>query len=245
MTKYAKWVGGGLGWAFAGPVGGIVGWVVGALVDYGSGKPVEGEANENEDKDLGQYRFAGSMLVLVAAVMKADGRTLKSELDHVKRFLLENFGEENTKSYLIALRDLLNTEYSLHDAADEIKRYLSHPARLQLLHFLYGLANADNEFHRNEYELLEQIARLLGINSSDNSSIRAMFGNRVIDWYAVLEVHESASDDEVKKAFRRMSVKYHPDKVHSLGEEAVKGAEEKFRQLNEAYENIKKQRGMV
>jgi DnaJ like chaperone protein len=66
------------------------------------------------------------------------------------------------------------------------------------------------------------------------------------DWaYKSLEIEPSATDEEIKKAYRRMAKKYHPDKVNELGEDVKKSATEKFRSINEAYESLKKQRGFV
>jgi DnaJ like chaperone protein len=59
-----------------------------------------------------------------------------------------------------------------------------------------------------------------------------------------LEIDSSATDDEVKKAYRKQAMKHHPDKVSHLGEEIRKAAEEKFQKLNEAYERIKSARGI-
>ena len=62
--------------------------------------------------------------------------------------------------------------------------------------------------------------------------------------YKVLEVSPDATDDEVKKAYRKLALKHHPDRVASLGEDVQKAAEEKFKNINDAYERIRKARGM-
>ena len=60
----------------------------------------------------------------------------------------------------------------------------------------------------------------------------------------MLEISPSATDDEVSSAYRRMAMKYHPDRVATLGPEVQKAAEEKFKKIQEAYAAIKKQRGI-
>ena len=82
------------------------------------------------------------------------------------------------------------------------------------------------------------------INQYDFESIKAMFYDSSDSAYLILEIEKSASNDELKKAYRKMVKKYHPDKLQHLGEEHVKGAEEKFKQVQKAYEQIQKERGL-
>jgi DnaJ like chaperone protein len=84
----------------------------------------------------------------------------------------------------------------------------------------------------------------MGINQKDLESIQAMFYKSTNSAYKILEISTSASDDELKKAYRKMAVKYHPDKVQHLGDDFQRMAEEKFKTLNEAYQQIKKERGL-
>ena len=117
-------------------------------------------------------------------------------------------------------------------------------SRLQLLHFLYGVSQADGKVRPEEVRVIEEIAGYLGISSEDMTSIRNMFYADTNSAYKILEVDPSVSDDEVKKAYRKMANKYHPDKVAYLGEDIRKAAGEKFRKVKDAYETIKKDRGM-
>ncbi|MCR5140251.1 MAG: DnaJ domain-containing protein [Bacteroidaceae bacterium] len=111
---------------------------------------------------------------------------------------------------------------------------------------LLDLANADGDFDPREQGVIEQIALNLYITTADYNSLAALYQKaKDPNWaYTVLEIDPSATDDEVKKAYRRMALKYHPDKVTGAGEEVVKKATEKFRAAGEAYEAIKSARGM-
>ena len=82
------------------------------------------------------------------------------------------------------------------------------------------------------------------INHYDFDSIKAMFYDEVDGAYKILEIKKNASDNEVKKAYRKMVKKYHPDKLRGIGAAHIKGAEEKFRQVQKAYEHIQKERGI-
>ncbi len=242
MAKFGKWIGGGLGWAVGGPIGALLGYALGSVIDKTvdikddgfAGRPYQTTPND----------FGASLLVLVAAVMKADGKVLKSELEYIKRFFNKQFGSERTKQHLLVLRELLKKDIPLQDVCIQIKTYTRYPARLQLMHLLFGVAAVDGEVHPSELEVIKQIASYLGIRQADYSSIKAMFLKEVDGDYKILEINKNATNEEVKKAYRKMAVKYHPDKVSHMGDEYKDAAKQKFQKMKDAYENIKKQRGM-
>ena len=126
----------------------------------------------------------------------------------------------------------------------EIKKNMQYESRLELLHFLYQIAKSDGNIDKSELSLIERIANFLGISSADAQSIKSTFYDDLDSAYKILEISPSATDEEVKKAYKKMAVKYHPDKVSHLGEDVQKSATEKFKKVNEAYERIKKQRNI-
>ena len=91
---------------------------------------------------------------------------------------------------------------------------------------------------------INQIADALGIRSSDFESIQAMFIKDTESSYKVLEILPSASAEEVKKAYRNMAKKFHPDKLQSKDPALIKGAQEKFQEVQKAYEAIQKERDL-
>ena len=143
------------------------------------------------------------------------------------------------------LDKLNNQEINIYSVGAQIAANMNYSQRQQLFHYLCALANADNDFCEKEKSVLESIASAIGISDADASSIIAMFYKDTTSAYTVLEISPTATDDEVKSAYRRMAMKHHPDKVASLGPDVQKAAEEKFRKIQEAYETIKKQRGIV
>jgi DnaJ like chaperone protein len=240
MAKFGKWIGGGLGWAFGGPIGAIVGFMVGSMFDGGQEAVKRGTSGYSSRTTTGGYVM--SLLVLVAAVMKADGKVVKSELDYVKKFLVHNFGEDSAQEAVKMLRDLLKQTIPVDEVCRQIQTNMNYSARLQLVHFLFGIAQADGQVAPEEQQLINRICNQMGISDKDYESIQAMFIPNTDADYKILEIDRSASDDEVKKAYRRMAMKYHPDKVSTLGEDVQNAAKVKFQKVNQAYENIKKER---
>jgi DnaJ like chaperone protein len=240
MAKFGKWLGGGLGFVMGGPIGGLMGFLVGSIFD-------EARVETNSRSLSGGTTpgaFGVSLLVLIAAVMKVDGKVVKSELDYVRQFFARQFGQESAREALVMLRDLLKQEIPLRDVCSQINMNMDYSSRLQLLHLLFGVAGADMRFHPSEISLIESISGYLGISSGDFLSIRNMFIPETDSAYKILEVDPSATNDQLKKAYRTMAMKYHPDKVSHLGEDFRKTAEEKFKKVNEAYEKIKKERNI-
>jgi DnaJ like chaperone protein len=244
---YGKWIGGGLGWALGGPIGGLLGFYVGSMF--------EGDTNASRTGSQGHPYISGgrstqtgdfslSLLVLSAAVMKADGVVKKSELDYVKRFFVSNFGEAKTVQQMQVLKELLTKDINVQDVSVQIRSSMDYSSRLQLLHYLFGIAGADRVTANSEIEMIQNIAGFMGVTSADFKSVKAMFVKDTDSAYKILEIKPDASDSEVKKAYHKMAIKYHPDKVGHLGEEVRNAAEDKFQVLNAAYDEIKKRRGI-
>lgn len=255
MAKFGKWVGGALGWAFGGPVGAALGFFVGMMFDDNS-------LSKEDHGDYSKYRhktsagdFAASLIVLSAAVMKADGKVLKSELNFVKDFFIRNFGDEVAEQQVLMLREVLKQDLNTREICEQIRYYMEHANRLLLLQYLFGIAMADGALDPSEVKVIRSMAHYLGISSRDFESIYAMYRNSgrsargkssisLADAYKILEIDQDVEDVEVKRAYRRMASKYHPDKNRNVGEEHQKMAEEKFIKVQEAYEKVKQTRGM-
>ena len=237
MAGYGKWVGGAIGWALGGYIGGILGYQVGKF--FSSGVQI-GERNQGGTRS---GDFAMSLVVLSAAVMNADGKVLISELNFVKKFLKINFGEVQADQLIILLKEALKQVVDVRGVADQIRMNMDHPKRMLLLQYLYGIANADGHVDKRELELIRLIARHLGISLKDVASIEEPFHSGTLNPYKVLEITETSTDSEVKKAYRKLAIKFHPDKIGDLGEGPRKLAKERFLQVQGAYEQIKKSRG--
>jgi len=247
MGKW-KWILGGLTWVLTGPIGGLVGFLIGSAIDGLSSIDISENTQSyaNRTRHTEQGDFVVVLLTLSAAVMKADNVVKKSELEYVKGFLVQNFGKDKTLEALQILKHMLETDIPLDDVCRQIRYNMNNSLKLQLLHYLFGIANADNEIVKEELNVLKRIAFGIGISEYDFNSIKSMFivVGKDSD-YEILGITKDATNEEIKKAYKKMAMKHHPDKVAGMGEEVTRKATEKFQAINEAYERIKKERNIA
>lgn len=249
MTNAGKWIGGIIGWAASGPIGALIGVVLGAIVDRAINS-ASLPAKESDAKTGGRgpqpqrNSFLISLLVLSSAVIRADGKTREEELRTVRDFVRQSFGEAYVDQAMQILSSLSAQEVNVYQVGAQVAANMNYSQRLQLFHYLVKIAVSDGEFNKSERDVLEVIAGTLGLSASDRDSVFAMYHRDIDSAYAVLEISSSATDEEVKSAYRRMAMKNHPDKVASLGPDVRKAAEEKFLKIRDAYETIKKERGI-
>ena len=246
--SFAKWIGAGLGWTFGGPIGAIIGFAAASLFD-GVGISKEFKDTSNTRDYTTPHRtqsgdFEVSLLVLASVVIKSDGKQDQRELDFVRKQFVSMYGLERANRAFKLFKEINKQDISKRAVCLQIKQMMSHSSRLQLLHFLFGISAADGHVHSKEIETINIISNYLGISSNDFESIKAMFVLNKVSAYKILEIDPESSNEAIKKAYRKMVKKYHPDKVIHLGEEHQKGAKEKFRQVQEAYEQLQKERGL-
>lgn len=248
MSKYIKWLGVGLGFTLGGPIGAILGFVLGSALDSddASEKLKRGAeaGRERTRKDTTPGDFEVSLLILASVVIKADGKVDQNELDYVRAYFVKVYGKEKANDVFKLFNGIVKRKISTRQVAVQIREHMSHASRLQLLHFLFGIAKADGTVTSSEEQEIHKIANYFYINTQDYSSIKAMFYNEVDGAYKILEITKEVSDDKVKKAYRKMAMKYHPDRVGDVGKEHKEGAKEKFQQIQEAYEQLKKERNI-
>ncbi len=247
-----KWtgtiIGSGIGWALFGPLGAIFGAYIGSMFSdpqkqdgyyqrtiHSSGGSPYGDTRAGD--------FAVAMLSLFAYVSKSDRTVRSSEVQYVKKYLISKFGQSNAQDLLYLYREILKKDFNIHDIARQISQHMDYYSRLELVHVLYGIAGADNVFQKSELQAIQDICSGLGISAKDHDSIKSIFIGTSNQSYGILNVRPEDDTDTIKKAYRELAVKYHPDKVASLGPEIQKLAEEKFKSINDAYQTIRKERG--
>lgn len=258
-----KWLYGIIGWAILGPMGALIGFLAGTVFDFFGGAQITGGNNDDNtwrrtagggyttggSATSDQYRtgqrnsFMMSLLVLATAVIKADGRLSSAELQNVRNFIRTNFGDDAAAQAESIVRQLMTRDINIFEVGAQIKMYMNYSQRLQLFQYLVQLAQCDGMVQA-ELDVLDSIASAIGLSNTDRDSLLNMYRQQADSAYKVLGIEPTATDEEVRKAYKRMALKYHPDKVATLGEDVQKAAEEKFKKVQQAYEQIKKERGM-
>ena len=236
-----------IGFLSAGPVAAVFGFLIGMYLEYASKQKNDehsGNGNSNSEYE-GVSDFSHQLLVLIAATMNADGSAMKSELDLVKRMLVRTYGENKASHLLIILREMLRQPQDVTQVCRHIRARMAYSQRLELLHILFRISRADAEINPSELQLLHLIATQLAITTPDFLSLRAMFVSSPDSDFKILDVKPDAGEDDVKKAYRKMAMRFHPDRLQGLSENEKKAAEEKFIAVQKAYESIKKKKGWV
>jgi DnaJ like chaperone protein len=249
-------------------IGAVVGYFVtknyiGAIIGYFIGSAFNGTTNSKSNRSNPNFEVGKYLMMLSSLVMKADGITKKSELNFVKQFFVRQFGESKAQEYVRQLKYYLDRDISVEKVSTIIKQNINNSSRVQLLHYLIGIAVADGEVSHSEMQILRRISRSFGLSEQVFKSLLAMYNYQsengqyhrqtnngqsetisIKSAYDVLEISENATEAEIKKAYRKLVIKYHPDKVSQLGEEFQKGAKEKFQKVQDSYERIKVHRGI-
>ncbi|MBK5209502.1 MAG: TerB family tellurite resistance protein [Flavobacteriaceae bacterium] len=246
MGNFVKWLGAGLGFTLGGPIGSILGFAVGSFIDGFSREDIEfARTYGSTGRNVQSGDFEVSLLLLSSVVIKADGKIDERELLYVRDHFKRMYGEERAiNAYKLFNVFIKSNQISVPQICTQIRQNLTHASRLQLVHFLFGIANSDGAVLEVEVNIIKTIAGYLYVNSYDFESIKAMFYSSSDSAYTILEIEKTADNNQIKLAYRKMAKKYHPDKLQHLGEEHIKGAEEKFKQVSKAYEQIQKERGI-
>lgn len=236
MAKYEKWLGAGLGLVVGGPIGGLLGFVAGNLIEKGS-------TSETSSITNGLTEFEVNLIVLASHLIKTDGKVSITEVSFLNNFLNQHFNDSLSAQRAQVINHCLQKEYDLSAACDQIRVHTPHPTRIQVVHFLFDLAGCDGELTERENYFVFRIAGYLNVNDVAFKKIKTEHNEPRQTMYDVLEVRSSASINEIRTSYRRLVLKYHPDRNKTATEQERKKLAAKFQQIQEAYEKIKAERG--
>ncbi len=240
-----RWILAVLGYLLYRFPGAIAGFLIGSLFDNMSVKSHTFKTSFGPSQTVSPADFELHLLSLASLVIKADGKVTQVELDYVRKYFVQAYGKDRANATFRIFNEVIKKqEISAQNICNILRQRTRYESRLQILHFLFSIANADGYVSEQEVLEIQRIANYLGVFSNDFGSIKAMFFKNPDSAYKILEIDRNATNDEVKIAYRAMAKKYHPDKLQHLDEAHKRGGEEKFKKVQEAYEQIKKERGM-
>jgi len=264
MAWTGKLIGGGLGWAIFGPLGALLGGVIGNAFD----QQAEGSRSADPPPDYYRQRrsvrhdprftgnpqgaFLASLMALCAYVIRADGHARSEEVRHVRDFVQQNFPHD-AADLMQLLRSLLEQPIAVAPVCAQISAHLGYYERLQLMQILVAVARADGSVHPAEASAVMEVGQRLGLHAGDLRVIFASMGGQRMsqpnqpsgpDPYTVLGLSREATDEELKKTYRALAKKFHPDRVTHLGEEVRAQSEQKFKELQGAWDQIRRERGL-
>ena len=266
-----KWIGGFIGWMAGGPLGALAGYLLGSVFDsvlddlnnvdnggarqhsYQDYSTMYQQAYRQRQMQGDRNSFLFSLLVLSSYIIKADGKAMHSEMELVRQMLRQNFGESAVQQGNEVLNRLFDEQkregwqqfkQTVQQCCSQINRQMDYSQRLQLLNYLVMVAKADGSVPQSEITALKETAQWMGLRTSEVDQMLHLDGGTLEDAYKVLGVSPDATDDELKKAYRKLALEHHPDKVAALGDDVRKAAEKKFQEINAAKDRIWKARGL-
>jgi len=243
-----RWFAAIIGYVFFKFPGAIVGYLIGSVLENTGAKTTQKRTGKRpvftQQKRVTPKDFELNLLALASLIIKADNYVNHKELDYVRSYFIKAYGKPRADELFSIFNQVKKKQpISAARIGQAMKNNMRYESRLQVLHFLFGVAKADGHVIQSEVDVIRQIATHLGIHHRDFESIKAMFFSNPDSAYKILEIERTATVAEIKKAYRTMVKKYHPDKLQHLDEIYRKGAEEKFRKVQEAYEQLQAERG--
>ncbi len=265
MSWWGKALGGAFGFMMGGPLGALIGIAFGHNFDRGLGSIMSGEKFEPGQQERVQAAFFTATFSVMGHIAKADGKVTKDEIRMAEAVMnhmqLDADVRESAKRLF---NEGKSADFPLDDVLDQFKQELSRRSNLlqMFLEIQLQAAYADGVMDTAEEQLLLHICQRLGVPESQFRRLEEMlkvgFGQAgygsaqpartrsIEDAYTMLGIDKTASDSEVKKAYRRLMSQHHPDKLVAKGlpEQMIRDATEKTQQIKDAYEQIKQSRGM-
>lgn len=212
-----------------------------------------------------------NIILLAGIIIKGDNKVSEAELKKIKLYLEKNLSNRKSKKHFLKVKESIKTEIDLNEIIKKTnynvvisnkRKADAHSKRnkVKWMHFLISVAVADRVLTKNELRILEQIRKGWELPLKTFNSILAMFNyyteedlnkqqrvktytsNNIKKYFLMLEIEETATDEEIKASYRKLVKQYHPDKNIDSDTLEQKLAKQKFQAIQEAYEKIKQER---
>jgi len=266
LSWWGKLLGGTFGYLLAGPLGALIGAALGHNFDKGLGRTLRGQFQPGAQERV-QTAFFTTLFTVMGHIAKADGRVSKDEIELARDVMRRmNLNEQMSETAIGLFNQGKQPDFPLLDVLHQFRQECHRRRNLMqmFVEILMHAAYADGNLDSAERGVLEQVRQQLGFSTREFQHIEALVRNArhfggggfggesavphqasLREAYEILGVGESASDAEVKKAYRRLMNQHHPDKLVAKGlpEEMTKLATEKTQEIKKAYDLVKKARG--
>ena len=253
MAITGKLIGALIG-SIAGPFGTLFGGLIGHLFDRASeerrflGAASRSRIPHGDPVSSAQVNFLTCLIGLSISVADADGNVRASHIDAMREFFRRNFSfpavDQDVIQRLIDEMYRNRTRIDIQGLCAYYAAVSTFEGRVLLLRLLFQIARADARgISGTEEVLIRRITALLGLGEQIYHQVRAEFLQEAGRAWKILGLSPEADVEKIKSTYRRLSLQNHPDKVANLGPEFVRVAEEKFKAIQEAYEEIRRERG--
>ena len=250
MSIMGKVVGGTIGFALLGPLGAIAGAAFGHAFDKNDQRYLEGGGPGVSAGEQAQFMFFVAAFSMLAKLAKADGRVSKEEIDSVEKFMLYdlNLDPQSRQVAMNVFRTAIQSPETFENFALQFYgQFNGQPQMLDLMvDIMLRMSLADGAMSPGEEQLILTAVHIFNFSDEHYRQLRSRYVKDVDKYHAILGCSPDDPDDQIKRQYRKRVAEYHPDKIASKGlpEEFTKFATEKFREIQDAYENIKKERGI-
>ncbi|MGD9971559.1 MAG: TerB family tellurite resistance protein [Desulfatirhabdiaceae bacterium] len=251
MGIMGKVIGGALGFALGGPLGAILGATFGHAYDASNPESGNQTLSPLSYEESSQFTFFVATFSMLAKLARVDGQVSRAEVDSVRHFMSHdlNLAPDSQQIALNIFHTALNSPQTFEDFASQFYgQFHSQPQMLELMmDILFRVSLSDAALNAYEENMLQSAARIFGFAGARYQQIKSKYVRDVDKYYTILGCTRSDSIDTIKKQYRKLASDYHPDKIIAKGlpEEFVKFANDKFKEIQEAYDAIKKEKGII
>ena len=206
-----RWVAAIIGYSLFRFPGAIAGYVLAGLFENmrgkkGGGRSFQDVFQQNTRERVTPADFELHLLSLATLVIKADGKVSQSELDFVRQYFVQSYGKDRANATFKVFNEVIKKkEISASRICELLRSRTRYESRLQILHFLFSISNADGHVSEAETDEINRISGFLGVQFRDFESIKAMFFKNPDSAYKILEIDNTAADAGVRKAYRTMA----------------------------------------
>lgn len=237
------WMGAGLGFLRGGPFGAVLG----GAAEYFLGQKFQKKLQKNLPGIHNKAGFITSLVIILTRVGIANGPITQSQIQIIYKFFIKNldFGDADFKAIDPLIREVQNKKPDLDPFIKEYRKSCQNNYNLLLVALCYQISLVGNGLDEGVESLLKQIVLLLGVSYDQHNKIRVKYSLEILKTpYHVLKIPSDSSNEDIKKAYRSLISMCHPDRVAHEGEKAVEDAHLKFLEIQAAYQELEKVRGI-